>query len=129
MNLLAYPAQSNFTGVQHDLDWIAEAHSRGWYVLLDAAAFVPTNKLDLSVYKPDFIPISFYKMFGFPTGCGCLIVKKSAMQKLRRPWFAGGTITIASTYGEDYHYLHTNHEGFEDGTTNFLNIPCVKIGL
>ena len=40
-NLLAYPAQSNFSGVQHPLEWIEQAHSHGWDVLLDAAAYVP----------------------------------------------------------------------------------------
>src|SRR5215211_5264599 len=59
-NLFAYPAQSNFSSVKHPLDWIDEAHKHGWDVLLDAAAFVPTNKLDLSVVKPDFVTISFY---------------------------------------------------------------------
>ncbi|HYX50249.1 MAG TPA: aminotransferase class V-fold PLP-dependent enzyme, partial [Ktedonobacteraceae bacterium] len=39
-NLFAYPAQSNFTGVQHQLEWIEEAHIRGWDVLVDCAAFV-----------------------------------------------------------------------------------------
>src|SRR5581483_3837197 len=42
--LFAYPVQSNFTGVQHPLEWIAEAQARGWHVLLDGAAFVPTNR-------------------------------------------------------------------------------------
>src|SRR5581483_9134144 len=41
--LFAYPAQSNFTGVQHPLEWIEQAQARGWHVLLDAAAFVATN--------------------------------------------------------------------------------------
>ena len=74
-NLFAYPAQSNFTGVQHSLEWIDKAHAKGWYVLLDAAAFVPTNRLDLGIWKPDFIPLSFYKMFGYPTGVGCLLAR------------------------------------------------------
>jgi len=47
-NLFAYPAQSNFSGVQHPLEWISQAQTMGWDVLLDAAAFVPTNRLDLS---------------------------------------------------------------------------------
>ena len=47
-NLFAYPAQSNFSGVQHPLKWIEQARSLGWTVLLDAAAFAPTNRLDLS---------------------------------------------------------------------------------
>lgn len=67
-NLFAYPAQSNFSGVQHPLDWIAPAQAQGWDVLLDAAAFAPTNRLDLSRWQPDFVSLSFYKIFGYPTG-------------------------------------------------------------
>jgi hypothetical protein len=56
-NLFAYPAQSNFTGVQHLLDWIAE------------------------------------------------------LQKLCRPWYAGGTITFSSvlcpTLGVAAYGVHT----------------------
>jgi hypothetical protein len=48
-----------------------------WKVLLDAAAFVPTQPLDLSVFPADFVSISFYKMLGFPTGLGALIVRSS----------------------------------------------------
>src|SRR6202166_1791925 len=44
-NLFAYPAQSNFSGVKHPLDFVAKARSKGWRVLLDAAAFVPTSRL------------------------------------------------------------------------------------
>ncbi|MBI3360862.1 MAG: aminotransferase class V-fold PLP-dependent enzyme [Chloroflexi bacterium] len=40
-NLFAFPAQSNFSGTQHPLEWIARARANGWDVLLDAAAFVP----------------------------------------------------------------------------------------
>ena len=60
-HLFAYPAQSNFSGVQHPLEWIGQAQARGWDVLLDAAAFVPTNRLDLGRWKPDFVPISFIR--------------------------------------------------------------------
>ncbi|MCX6053716.1 MAG: aminotransferase class V-fold PLP-dependent enzyme [Chloroflexi bacterium] len=127
-NLFAYPAQSNFSGVQHPLAWIEEAHQRGWDVLLDAAAFAPTNKLDLSLYHPDFVPVSFYKMFGYPTGVGALIARRSVISKLHRPWFAGGTITVASVQ-ENKHFLADAPAAFEDGTLDYLNIPAVKIGL
>jgi molybdenum cofactor sulfurtransferase len=127
-NLFAYPAQSNFSSVQHPLDWIEKAHKYGWDVLLDAAAFVPTNKLDLHKVKPDFMPISFYKMFGYPTGIGALIARKEALAKLQRPWFAGGTITVASVQGDKY-YLADGASAFEDGTLDYLNIPAVEIGL
>jgi len=127
-NLFAYPAQSNFSSVQHPLEWIDEAHQNGWDVLLDAAAFVPTNELDLMKVKPDFVPISFYKMFGYPTGLGVLIARKEALAKLHRPWFAGGTITVASVMGDKY-YMAEGASAFEDGTIDYLNIPAVEIGL
>ncbi len=127
-NLFAFPAQSNFTGVQHPLEMIAQAHARGWDVLVDAAAFAPTNRLDLARWQPDFVPLSFYKMFGYPTGIGCLLARRAALAKLVRPWYAGGTITISSVQGDGY-YLATGEAGFEDGTINYLNIPAVEIGL
>ena len=127
-NLFIYPAQSNFSGVQHPLEWIEKAHSRGWDVLLDAAAFVPTNRLNLSLYHPEFVPISFYKMFGFPTGVGCLIAKKSALHKLRRPWFSGGTIEVASVQGDKYSFAE-GARAFEDGTIDYLLLPAIEIGL
>jgi molybdenum cofactor sulfurtransferase len=127
-NLLAYPAQSNFSGVQHSLEWIARAQERGWDVLLDVAAFVPTNPLDLSRWHPDFVPVSFYKIFGYPTGVGALIARKSALKKLRRPWFAGGTITVASVQGDRF-FRAEGAEAFEDGTLDYLSLPAVEIGL
>ena len=127
-NLFAYPAQSNFSSVKHPLDWIERAHRFGWDVLLDAAAFVPTSQLDLSAVKPDFVSLSFYKMFGYPTGIGALIARKEALGKLHRPWFAGGTITVASVQGDKY-YLADGASAFEDGTIDYLNIPAVEMGL
>lgn len=127
-NLFAYPAESNFSGVQHPLEFIAKAQEQGWDVFLDAAAFVPTNKLDLSIWHPDFVAISFYKMFGYPTGVGCLIAKHSAVAKLKRPWFAGGTVDAVSINGDGCYY-HEDYSAFEDGTLNFLNIAAIPIGL
>ena len=127
-NLFAYPAQSNFSGVKHPLDLVEKAHSKGWSVLLDAAAFVPTNSLDLKAVQPDFVTISFYKMFGYPTGVGALLVHKAALAKLKRPWFAGGTVNFASVQGQA-HVLSPNEAAFEDGTLNYLSIPAVEIGL
>jgi molybdenum cofactor sulfurtransferase len=127
-NLFAYPAQSNFSSVLHPLEWIERAHAKGWDVLLDAAAFAPSNRLDLSVWKADFVPLSFYKIFGYPTGVGALVARRQALAKLQRPWFAGGTITVASVQGDKY-YLAEGHTAFEDGTLDYLNIPAVEIGL
>jgi molybdenum cofactor sulfurtransferase len=127
-NLFAFPAQSNFSGVKHPLELIELAHGKGWDVLLDAAAFVPTSGLDLSVVTPDFFTISFYKMFGYPTGIGMLLINKRVFGKLQRPWFAGGTVNFASVQG-DGHYLAKGEAAFEDGTIDYLNIPAIKLGL
>ncbi len=126
--LFAFPAQSNVSGVKHDLKWIEYAHEQGYDVLLDAAAFVPTSRLDLSVYKPDYVSISFYKMFGYPTGIGCLLIRNSAFHKLVKPWFAGGTVTLVSVVTQEK-FLSAGHERFEDGTLNYNNIPAITDGL
>lgn len=127
-NLFAFPAQSNFSGVKHPLSLVDEAKARGWDVLLDAAAFVPTNPLDLRSVTPDFVVVSFYKMFGYPTGVGCLLVRDTVWPRLRRPWFAGGTVNFASVQGRT-HILSAGEAGFEDGTLNYLSLPAVTTGL
>jgi selenocysteine lyase/cysteine desulfurase len=126
--LFAYPAQSNFSGVQHPLEWIDRAHEAGWDVLLDAAAFVPTNRLDLGRWHPDYVAVSFYKMFGYPTGIGVLIARHEALEKLARPWFGGGTITVASVQADRY-FLAQGARGFEDGTPNYACLPAVGLGF
>lgn len=127
-NLFAYPAQSNFSGVQHPLEWIARAQELGWDVLLDAAAFVPTNPLDLSRWHPDYVALSFYKMFGYPTGVGALLGRRQALEKLHRPWFAGGTISVASVQADLYSPA-AGAAAFEDGTLNYAILPAVDHGL
>ena len=126
--LFAFPAQSNVSGVKHDLNWVNKAQEKGWDVLLDAAAFVPTSKLDLKEVQPDFVVASFYKIFGFPTGIGCLLIKKSSFDILQKQWFAGGTVDYVSIQ-ESEHLLIANHERFENGTLNYLGIPAIKLGL
>jgi selenocysteine lyase/cysteine desulfurase len=131
--LFAYPAQSNFSGVHHSLEWVAEAKRHGWDVVLDAAAFVPTNRLDLSRCHPDFVPVSFYKMFGYPTGLGALLARRTTLDRLQRPWYAGGTnsltsVSAATDEGAGY-YLTPGTAAFEEGTVNYLCIPAVEIGL
>ena len=127
-HLLAFPAQSNFSGVRHPLDLVGQARAKGWDVLLDAAAFVPTSRLDLSAVQPDFVSVSFYKMFGYPTGVGCLLIRNEVLPKLRRPWFSGGTVNFATVQGRR-HILAPREAAFEDGTLNYLSIPAVEIGL
>src|SRR5271166_6024220 len=126
-SLFAFPAQSNFSGVQHPLAWIARAQAAGYDVLLDAAAFAPASRLDLSRWHPDYVSLSFYKIFGYPTGIGALLVRRPALARLRRPWYAGGTTTFSSVRAEAApgggFYLTPGPAGFEDGTVDYLGIP------
>ena len=96
-------------------------------MLLDGAAFVPTNRLDLSAWRPDFVALSFYKLFGYPTGLGCLLARRDALRRLRRPWFAGGTVIVGSSGAT--RRPPSGHAGFEDGTVDYLGLPAVEIGL
>jgi len=74
------------------------------------------------------VTLSFYKIFGYPTGIGALIARKSILTKLRRPWFAGGTVSVVSVQGDVY-FLDEGHAAFEDGTIDYLNIPAIETGL
>ena len=69
---------------------------------MDAASYACSSRLDLSVNQPDFLLVSFYKIFGFPTGIAALIIKKSdqvkasiARVKSNPRYFGGGTVQMA----------------------------------
>ena len=127
--LFAFPAQSNFSGVKHPLSLVRRAKSLGYTVLIDAAAFVPTSSLSLRAVPADFVALSFYKVFGFPTGVGALVARRTSLAKLKRPWFAGGTLEYASVQN-DRHLLRPPADGaFEDGTPAFLSIAALEEGF
>lgn len=126
--LLAFPAQSNFSGVQHPLSLVDEAQALGFEVLLDCAAFVPSHPLSLRECPADFAVLSFYKLFGYPSGIGALVMRRESMRRLRRPWFAGGAVRYASVLA-DTHRLQDGAEGFEDGTPDFLGIAALTAGF
>lgn len=126
-SLLSFPAQSNFSGVRHPLGLVDRAREAGYRVLLDAAAFVPTCRLDLGDVPADFVALSFYKIFGYPTGVGALVARRQALEELRRPGFAGGTVAFASV-SQDLHRLLDGPEAFEDGTPPFLGVSALEAG-
>ncbi|XP_012512073.1 PREDICTED: molybdenum cofactor sulfurase isoform X2 [Propithecus coquereli] len=137
-HLFCYPAQSNFSGTRYPLSWIADVQSgrrrpasaRGkWFVLLDAASYVSTSPLNLSAHPADFVPISFYKIFGFPTGLGALLVSNRVAPLLRKTYFGGGT-AAAYLAGEDFYIPRPSvAERFEDGTISFLDVIALKHGF
>ncbi|GFR48351.1 hypothetical protein Agub_g10238 [Astrephomene gubernaculifera] len=133
-SLFAFPAEDNFAGVKYPLEWVRGVQSRSsdshrWLVMVDAAAFVPTQPLDLSQVPVDFVDLSFYKMFGYPTGVGALIVKTSLVSLLRKVFWGGGTVALA-TSEDNFHVLKCRpSDRLEDGTVAFLDVIAVKHGL
>ncbi|XP_051507262.1 molybdenum cofactor sulfurase isoform X2 [Myxocyprinus asiaticus] len=138
-HLFCYPAQSNFSGRKYPLSYVkgiqsqqlypACEHPGRWFVLLDAACFVSCSPLDLKKYPADFVPISFYKMFGFPTGLGALLVRNEAAGFLRKSYFGGGT-AAAYLVEENYFVPKPNVVSrFEDGTISFLDIISLHHGF
>lgn len=136
-HLFAFPAEENFAGKKYPLDLVKKFKETdfgnkfgngNWYVLLDCAAYLPTNKLDLSKIKADFVVLSFYKIFGFPN-LGALIVKNDLLPNLRKMGFAGGSVVMA-TCGKDFALLQPRGcSRFEDGTIPFLSIVALKEGF
>ena len=39
--------------------------------------------------------LSYYKIFGYPTGLGALLVRRDAVQVLRKRFFGGGTVEVS----------------------------------
>lgn len=103
-SLLVFSAQCNFSGYKMPLDLIEIVQKNGlinqgkqisgvkamiekdcsnFFILLDAASFVASNYLDLDKYKPDFICVSFYKMFGYVFYSNFIYIERSINTKLR----------------------------------------------
>ncbi|KAH7395348.1 pyridoxal phosphate-dependent transferase [Phaeosphaeria sp. MPI-PUGE-AT-0046c] len=136
--LFAYPAQSNMNGERLPLSWSHQlrksSHHLNSYTLLDAAAYVSTSPLDLSDHAtaPDFIAMSFYKIFGFPD-LGALIVRKASSHILEnRKYFGGGTTEMTTVFGEQPWVARKEaslHARLEDGTIAIRSILALRCAL
>lgn len=131
-SLLTFPAQCNFNGFKYDLKLIPRLHqmeNSKWHICLDAAAFVGTSFLDLSKFRPDFVVLSFYKIFGYPTGLGALLVSNRGAMALRKRYYGGGTVLIAMS-GQNFHRKRPSlQDQFQDGTIPFLSIIALLHGF
>jgi molybdenum cofactor sulfurtransferase len=157
-NLLVFPAQSNFNGRKYDpslidsikqIEFNKKPHPNDieteWFVCLDTASLVCTSPMDLKSHKPDFMLVSFYKIFGFPTGIAALLVRKTHQVReglCNKRYFGGGTVSLAMI--DEYKVFFKNcsiqqnrnvpksfqfHEFFEDGTISYLDIIGVGLAI
>ncbi|XP_068329991.1 uncharacterized protein [Pyrus communis] len=83
--LFVFPVHSRITGSRYPYVWMTMAQENGWHVLVDACALGPKDmdSFGLSLFQPDFLISSFYKICGEnPSGFACLFVKKSVVSVL-----------------------------------------------
>lgn len=135
--LFAYPAQSNMNGERLPLQWASQIREspqhKNTYTLLDAAALVSTSPLDLSSHTtaPDFISMSFYKIFGFPD-LGALLVRKASAHALRqRKYFGGGTTEMIGCIGTPWVERKESsvHTRLEDGTIAIRSVLALSCAI
>ncbi|KAE8260354.1 hypothetical protein A4X13_0g390 [Tilletia indica] len=164
-SLLALPLQCNATGRRY-IDFVknlgrtrrtsSAPGAPRTFVLLDASSFLssssrwPSERIPLtgsqSLDGPDFIAFSFYKIFGYPTGLGGLLVRRDvdvhAALGAKR-YFGGGTLALSLTHRDSK--MSRSGKGkerekdlpslipsraltrrLEDGTLNFYGILAVQ---
>ncbi|BGP37399.1 hypothetical protein JCM10450v2_001309 [Rhodotorula kratochvilovae] len=142
--LCSYPAQCNATGARLGLRFGAQIKraNPSAAVLVDAAAYSSTSVLDLGSVPaseaPDFVVASVYKIFGFPTSLGILLVRRSSSHLLLRPsvpsYFGGGTLSSLSLSAPFTHTplldsSGTVHQALEHGTPPYLEIVALSHAL
>ncbi|KAL3734047.1 hypothetical protein ACJRO7_023404 [Eucalyptus globulus] len=141
-SLFAMPSECNFSGVRFNLDLVSiikedservledsHFHRGKWMVLIDAAKGCATRKLDLSKCPADFVVLSFYKLFGYPTGLGALIVHETAAKLLRKTYFSGGTVAASMADVDFVKRREGIEESLENGTLSFLSISSIQHGF
>ncbi|KFM23986.1 Molybdenum cofactor sulfurase [Auxenochlorella protothecoides] len=134
-SLFAFPMESNFHGVRYGLELVnavqacaADGEHPAWRVLLDAAKGAGTGPPDLAAHPADFVALSYYKLFGYPTGLGALLVRNDVLPLLRKTYFGGGAVG-ASAHDAPFHSLRPGAAGFEDGTLPFLAFQPALAGF
>ncbi|KAL6772232.1 hypothetical protein ACKKBG_A29450 [Auxenochlorella protothecoides x Auxenochlorella symbiontica] len=127
--------ESNFHGVRYGLELVnavqacaTDGEHRAWRVLLDAAKGAGTGPPDLTAHPADFVALSYYKLFGYPTGLGALLVRNDVLPFLRKTYFGGGAVG-ASAHDAPFHSLRPGAAGFEDGTLPFLAFQPALAGF
>ncbi|CAF3361653.1 unnamed protein product [Rotaria socialis] len=142
--LFATPAENNFNGLRSPLDELVRpfinardnqlkdfpipvhrspSEACHWLTLVDCAKYLSTKPFSLSSYPVDFVVLSFYKIFGYPTGLGALIIRNESLKLLNKEtYFGGGSVEYVSPYDDSRVEYKSGINGFIHGT-----IPCTTI--
>ncbi|KAF8820270.1 aminotransferase, class V family protein [Cardiosporidium cionae] len=147
-NLLALTGESNLSGERPDLSTLKSllnrqfssgSSNRGtnedtppkrkWYVLLDAAKLAASYPIDLSKWPVDFVVVSMYKIFGYPTGLGALLVRHKSSFLLRHHYFGGGSVLAMSAFSDFVVPKQDLVGSLERGTPNFQAILSIPFAI
>ncbi|KAI3468813.1 hypothetical protein Pfo_025476 [Paulownia fortunei] len=125
--LFAFPLQSRMTGSRYSYQWMNLARENGWHVLLDATALGAKDMetLGLSLFQPDFLICSFFKIFGEnPSGFCCLFIKKSSISDLSQSSTSMGIISITPAKGpiENLAIVETEHQTTPSSSSTYQQI-------
>ena len=135
--LTVLPLQCNATGKRYiDLmKRVCRSKTDTALVMVDAASYLSsTQRLNLSELSadetPDMVAWSFYKIFGYPTGLGGLLVKASAAPRLtHKTYFGGGTVDSILAETRWTKPRKDFEARLEDGTVNIHGILAVNTAL
>lgn len=115
-------------------------------MLLDAASYVSSHALDLREVPADYTVLSFYKMFGYPTGVGALVVRlerwvtspcyacincvisSSSAAALQPVYFGGGSVDAYSGHADILIPSLNVSKRLEHGTLPFTALLAVQVG-
>jgi len=167
-NLVVLPLECNFSGSRFNtlatnlIQTIKKKQSnhpttpRKWYSLVDISKAAATSPINLCSLDPDFACVSFYKLFGFPTGLGVLFVKRTSTHiltgktfienthpssssssslsphpKRRNHYFGGGSVDAVAS-GFDFVIPRSKEDQLSSlihGTPNFQSIILLRHGF
>lgn len=129
-SLLVMPLECNFGGDRFD-SWLQDFERReGLYMCLDIAKAAATGPISLRRLNPDFACVSFYKLFGSPTGLGCLFIKKNATDALEWSGYFGGGSVDAILANESYQIPRSTPEhSYSSGTCHYRGIIALRHGF
>ncbi|SPO27714.1 related to molybdenum cofactor sulfurase HxB protein [Ustilago trichophora] len=135
--LVVLPLQCNATGRRYAdlMKRVCRSKGKDALVMVDAASYLSSSQqFDLSQMQmdetPDLVAFSFYKIFGYPTGLGGLLVKASAAPLLtNKAYYGGGTVDAILAESRWTKPRKDLEARFEDGTVNIHGILAVNKAL
>ena len=149
--LFATPAENNFNGLRPPLDKLLgpfldarknqvkdfpipihryPSETCHWLTLVDCAKYLSTKPFSLLSYPVDFVVLSFYKIFGYPTGLGALIVRNESLKILHKEhYFGGGSVEYISPYDDSHVEYKSGIDAFIHGTIPYTTILSLYHGF